>query len=81
MIMQNKPNFQNAQMNASYCFTMNCEQITMNNANKNKPNQTQHMLFASESGDGSFYAETEYAETCLLFEKSAKFVPLAVRHI
>jgi hypothetical protein len=36
--MQNKPNLLSAQMNVSYCFTMNYEQITMNNANKNKPN-------------------------------------------
>ena len=36
--MQNKPNLLDAQMNVSFCFTMNYEQITMNNANKNKPN-------------------------------------------
>jgi len=36
--MQNKPNFQKAQMNVSSVKTMNYEQITMNNANKNKPN-------------------------------------------
>jgi len=36
--MQNKPNLLDAQMNVSYCFTMNYEQITMNNANKNKAN-------------------------------------------
>jgi len=36
--MQNKPNFQNAQMNISYCITMNYEQKTMNNANQNKAN-------------------------------------------
>jgi len=40
-----KANFQNAQMNVSFCFTMNYEQITMNNAGKNKaktnPIQTQ----------------------------------------
>ncbi len=36
-IMQNKPNWLDAQMNASCCFTTNYEQITMNNANKNKP--------------------------------------------
>jgi hypothetical protein len=40
-IMQNKPNFQKARMNATSVKTMNYEQITMNNANKNKPNQTQ----------------------------------------
>jgi len=38
--MQNKPNLLNAQMNLSSVKTMNYEQITMNNANKNKPNQT-----------------------------------------
>jgi len=36
--MQNKPNFQNGKMNVSYCITMNYEQKTMNNANKNKAN-------------------------------------------
>jgi len=36
--MQNKPNLLNAQMNATSVETMNYEQITMNNANKNKPN-------------------------------------------
>jgi len=39
--MQNKPNLLDAQMNVSSVKTMNYEQITMNNANKNKPNQTQ----------------------------------------
>jgi len=39
--MQNKPNLLDAQMNLSSVKTMNYEQITMNNANKNKPNQTQ----------------------------------------
>jgi len=38
---ENKPNFLDAQMNVSSSITMNYEQITMNNANKNKPNQTQ----------------------------------------
>ncbi len=36
--MQNKPNLLDAQMNVSSVKTMNYEQITMNNANKNKPN-------------------------------------------
>jgi hypothetical protein len=36
--MQNKPNLPKAQMNVSAVKTMNYEQITMNNANKNKPN-------------------------------------------
>jgi len=31
-------------MNASSFKTMNYEQITMNNANKNKPNQTQPVV-------------------------------------
>jgi hypothetical protein len=39
--MQNKPNLLDAQMNITSVKTMNYEQITMNNANKNKPNQTQ----------------------------------------
>jgi hypothetical protein len=38
LFMQNKPNFLDAQMNVSPVKTMNYEQITMNNANKNKPN-------------------------------------------
>jgi len=44
--MQNKPNLLNAQMNLSSVITMNYEQLTMNYANKNKPNtkpiQTQY---------------------------------------
>jgi len=36
--MQNKPNFRKAKMNVSAVKSMNYEQITMNNANKNKPN-------------------------------------------
>ena len=39
--MQNKPNLPDAQMNVSAVKTMNYEQITMNNANKNKPKQSQ----------------------------------------
>ncbi len=35
---QNKPNLLNAQMNVNTVITMNYEQITLNNANKNKPN-------------------------------------------
>jgi len=42
--MQNKPNLLNAQMNLSSVKTMNYEQITMNNANKNKPKQTQSVV-------------------------------------
>jgi len=38
---QNKPNLPDAQMNISFCFTMNYEQKAMNYENKNKPNQTQ----------------------------------------
>jgi release factor glutamine methyltransferase len=38
--MQNKPNLLATQMNVSSLKTMNYEQITMNNANRNKPNQT-----------------------------------------
>jgi len=38
---QNKPNLLNAQMNVTTFKTMNYEQRTMNDANKNKPNQTQ----------------------------------------
>jgi len=45
--MQNKPNFLGAQMNVSSVLTMNYEQITMNNANKNKPNQTQPVVSLS----------------------------------
>ncbi len=36
--MQNKANFQNGKMNASSAITMNYERLTMNYANKNKPN-------------------------------------------
>jgi hypothetical protein len=39
--MQNKPNLLNAQINVTSVKTTNYEQITMNNVNKNKPNQTQ----------------------------------------
>jgi len=35
--LTNKANFQKSQMNVSAVKTMNYEQITMNNANKNKP--------------------------------------------
>ncbi len=38
LFMQNKPNLLNAQMNVSSAITMNYEQLTMNYANKNKPN-------------------------------------------
>ncbi len=36
--MQNKPNFRKAEMNINPVKTMNYEQLTMNYANKNKPN-------------------------------------------
>jgi len=36
-----KPNFQNGEMNLSSFKSMNYEQITMNNVNKNKPKQSQ----------------------------------------
>jgi len=58
--MQNKPNLLYAQMNVSAVKTMNYEQITMNNANKNKPNFTRRSLPVlrlvrrSFSEDGSF---------------------------
>jgi len=42
-----KANFQNDQMNVSYCFTMNYEQKTMNNDNKNKPKQSQFIVSLS----------------------------------
>jgi len=38
LFMQNKPNLLNTQMNISPVKTMNYEQLTMNYANKNKPN-------------------------------------------
>ena len=44
LFLQNKPNLLNALMNANYVKTMNYEQRTMDNANKNKPNQTQFMV-------------------------------------
>jgi hypothetical protein len=39
--MQNKPNFPAPRMNLTSAKTMTYEQMTMNNASKNKPNQTQ----------------------------------------
>jgi len=36
--MQNKPNFRKAKMNVTTFKSMNYEQRTMNDANKNKPN-------------------------------------------
>jgi len=42
--MQNKPNLLDAQMNITSVKTKNYEQITMNNANKNKPKQTQPVV-------------------------------------
>ena len=42
-IMQNKPNLLDTQMPVSSVKTMNYEQITMNNANKYKPNQSQFL--------------------------------------
>jgi len=41
LFMQNKANFRKSQMNLSSAITTNYEQLTMNYANKNKPNQTQ----------------------------------------
>jgi hypothetical protein len=41
IIMQNKPNFHPPKIKLSSLKTMNYEQIAMNNANKNKPKQTQ----------------------------------------
>jgi len=42
--MQNKPNFRKGKMNLSSVKTMDYEQITMNNPNKYKPNQTQPVV-------------------------------------
>jgi hypothetical protein len=39
--MQNKPNFPRAMMNLTPVETMTYEQVATNNANKNKPTQTQ----------------------------------------
>jgi len=47
LFMQNKPNLLDAQMNVSSVKTMNYEQITMNNANKNKPNLSRRSLWRS----------------------------------
>jgi hypothetical protein len=38
LFMQNKPNLRKAQMNVTSFITKNYEQLTMNYANKNKPN-------------------------------------------
>jgi len=45
-----KANFKNAQMNITSVKTINYEQITMNNANKNKPKQTQSVVSLSSLG-------------------------------
>ena len=42
--MQNKPNFMDAKMNVTSVKTMNYEQITTNDANKNKAKQTQPVV-------------------------------------
>ena len=63
--MQNKPNLLKTLMNVSSCFTMNYEQLTINYANKNKPNSkpikpnlvrrlVQRLVRRSFSEDGSF---------------------------
>jgi len=44
--MQNKPNLPDVQMNISSVMTMNYEQKTMNDANKNKAKQSQFELEA-----------------------------------
>jgi len=64
--MQNKPNFRNDKMNVSSVKTMNYEQITMNNANKNKPNTNpikpnikrgDPIYLATKPASGVFYTE------------------------
>jgi release factor glutamine methyltransferase len=67
--MQNKPNLLDAQMNVSYCFTMNYEQITMNNANKNKPDQTQPVvsLPVPSAVEGSNLLQTQRLSKLFLF--------------
>jgi len=44
IIMQNKPNLPDAEMNVSLCLTMNYEQLTISYANENKPKQSQPVV-------------------------------------
>jgi hypothetical protein len=50
--MQNKPNFLPPKMNLTSVKTMNYEQITMNNANKNKPNLSRRSRSEAEIPTG-----------------------------
>ncbi len=81
LFMQNKPNLLNAQMNLSSVKTMNYEQITMNKANKNKPNsnpikpnskpiQTQFKPNQTQSNPISNP----------IFHQNPPFIPSGVRH-
>jgi len=40
-IMQNKPNFRKARMNANFCFRKDYENVPASAVQENKPNQTQ----------------------------------------
>jgi len=67
--MQNKPNLLNARMNVSSAITMNYEQLTMNYANKNKPNskpiQTQSKpIKANKNKPNSKPIQTQSKPTC-----------------
>jgi hypothetical protein len=53
---QNKPNLLAAQTNVTSVITMNYEPRTMNDANKNKPNQTQS---AGPSNERNFCSNKE----------------------
>ena len=65
--MQNKANLRKAQMNASSAITMNYEQLTMNYANKNKPN--------SKPIKPNFYQKS--GKTCAFGAKNLAFMAIA----
>jgi len=70
--MQNKPNLLDAQMNVSSVKTMNYEQITMNNANKNKPNTKPNKAnFPAPRGE----TNPIYAIACTLGGNKPNFRP------
>jgi len=49
--MQNKPNFQDAQMNVIFIVTMDYENISDRTLGENKPNLVRPALFAKELPD------------------------------
>ncbi len=55
VIMQNKANLPNTQMTVTSAKTIDYEQITMNNANKNKPNSNPIQSQSQFAKIGWFY--------------------------